>query len=274
MYALRHPWTLLVLFLFPLLTASQAQSAGTDPEGVRASWIDYDADGLLDLFVLGGPRGDELLANRGSDGFVDVTRDVGLAGNASLSALPHDFDRDGDVDLLLVSSGRRLRLFEALPGPAFQEATEARGLTSPLETSRALWIDFDRDGWDDLWVEGPGRAPELFRNEEGLAFAQVSLARSLDDLPARLPMTRGSAGEVVPDAAAEELAETAVVLAPASPGPRPEPATGTGTPATRSSASSRRTEARPDPLSALAPGDVSALQAATQCAAPCATTPP
>ena len=64
--------------------------------------VDIDADGLDDLYVMGGFGKNVLLRNLGDGGFREVAAEYGLdiAGNCS-SAIFADFDNDGDPDLVL-----------------------------------------------------------------------------------------------------------------------------------------------------------------------------
>jgi tetratricopeptide (TPR) repeat protein len=84
--------------------------ASTAPAGLAgaraAQFLDYDADGLLDLFALtaGGPR---LIRNAGSS-WDDVSAAAGLGGTGSGQGgalASADVDGDGDTDVLLLGSG-------------------------------------------------------------------------------------------------------------------------------------------------------------------------
>ncbi|MGQ0640797.1 MAG: FG-GAP-like repeat-containing protein, partial [Gemmatimonadaceae bacterium] len=72
----------------------------TDSAGVRQfSWVDYDADGDLDLFVALRDRANALYRNAGGR-FTDIAAQVGLADpRKSVGAIWLDYDDDGDLDL-------------------------------------------------------------------------------------------------------------------------------------------------------------------------------
>jgi enediyne biosynthesis protein E4 len=140
--------------------------------GGGVALIDYDGDGLLDVFVTGGGTfsGPEkkdikgypckLYRNLGGWKFQDVTREVGL-GEAlfySHGAAVADYDRDGWPDLLVTGYGR-LALYhnvkddKAPGGRRFVEVTKEAGLLGPhFWSTSAAFADFDGDGYPDLYL--------------------------------------------------------------------------------------------------------------------------
>jgi hypothetical protein len=128
--------------------------------------LDYDGDGLLDLFVPGGGyfEGQEirghsckLFKNLGNFKFKDVTREAGLDQPLFYThgCAVADYDRDGWPDLLVTGFGR-LALFHNEPdgkgGRHFVDVTRQAGLTDRLWSTSAAWADLDGDGYPDLYV--------------------------------------------------------------------------------------------------------------------------
>jgi hypothetical protein len=139
--------------------------------GGGVALIDYDGDGLLDIFIAGGGyfEGQEirghpckLFKNLGGFEFKDVTHEAGLDTLAdgqpwfyTHGAAVADYDRDGWPDLLVTGYGR-VALFHNEPdgkgGRRFVEVTKQAGLTDDLWSTSAAWADLDGDGYPDLYL--------------------------------------------------------------------------------------------------------------------------
>jgi hypothetical protein len=142
--------------------------------GGGVAFLDYDGDGLLDVFLTGGGYFDgpdkqeirghpcKLYRNLGGFKFQDVTAQVGLdrlAGGApwfyTHGCAVADFDNDGWPDLLVTGYGR-LALFHNMPdgkgGRRFDEIAHQAGLIDELWSTSAAWGDLDGDGFPDLYV--------------------------------------------------------------------------------------------------------------------------
>lgn len=167
-----------------------AESAGvTDPgsRGRAASWIDYNNDGNLDVYLNNAYKADysdKLYRNDGNCTFTDVSTTSGdIASrhhrNGSVWA---DFDNDGDMDVLAVSGPNLISgsndfnydLYKNNGDGTFSDVTTAAGLYDEPGRS-ANWGDYDNDGDMDLFVTtGSNTIPSrLYRNNGDSTFTEV-----------------------------------------------------------------------------------------------------
>jgi enediyne biosynthesis protein E4 len=130
--------------------------------GSGCAFLDYDNDGWQDIILINGmdwPGHKQrrstlrLYHNNRNGTFTDVTRRSGLDVEMyGMGVAVGDFDNDGFPDLFLSCVGQS-RLFHNNGKGAFVDVTEKSGLggRSGFSTS-ALWFDYDRDGFLDLFV--------------------------------------------------------------------------------------------------------------------------
>lgn len=194
------------------------KGSGLDIEiyGLGVSIGDYDNDGRDDVYItaLGG---DHLFHNEGGGHFRDVTRASGIANSAfSASAAWLDYDRDGKLDLFVANyvqwapqndqwcsldgatksyctpesyKGASAKLYHNLGNGKFEDVTAKAGLADPTSKSLGVTVlDYNNDGWPDLFVANDTQPNKLYRNlgngtfkEEGLgagvAFGEDGVAR-------------------------------------------------------------------------------------------------
>jgi len=163
-----------------------------DGYAIGATVADYDNDGRDDVFVT-TVEGGRLFHNDGRGRFRDVTDAAGIRNREfSVSAAWLDYDRDGLADLFVgnyvkwspelevrcVHDGERgycgpdaykpvaPRLYRNLGGGRFEDATARAGLDRPTDKAMGVAVlDYNGDGWPDLFV-GSDRVPaKLYRND-------------------------------------------------------------------------------------------------------------
>jgi hypothetical protein len=129
--------------------------------GASVSLVDFDRDGLPDLYVTDSKEGsrNRLFRNRGNGTFEDVAERLGVADlnraetGVSMGAVWGDYDNDGFEDLFLYRWGRP-ELFHNDRGQGFTSVTGTAGLPGWANVNTAVWLDYDRDGRLDLFVGG------------------------------------------------------------------------------------------------------------------------
>ncbi len=131
----------------------------TETMGSGCAWIDYDQNGLLDIYLVNGFKPGRtapsaLYRNNGDGTFTDVTREagVGAEGLFGMGVAVGDYDNDGFPDLFVLGYGRCI-LYHNNGDGSFTDVTAHAGVAnSGLWASSAAWFDFDNDGRLDLVI--------------------------------------------------------------------------------------------------------------------------
>jgi hypothetical protein len=116
------------------------------------TWIDYDQDGRLDLFIGNLQTDSVMYRNTGNSTFENVTAEVGIdpRDDKIQRGAWSDYDRDGDPDLLTV---RPVALYENENG-SFDRKVESVGLLKyqPGQAQAISWGDYNSDGYPDVFI--------------------------------------------------------------------------------------------------------------------------
>jgi hypothetical protein len=157
-----------------------AASLGVDAIGEtrQVSWIDYDRDGDLDLFVAFRDAPNMLFRNDGGR-FASVGKELGVDDpRRTVGAVWFDVDEDGDLDLFTANQNGDANGLFRNDGARFVDVARERGVDAPgrPETSGSNGpsvADFDGDGHLDLFVAGYG-GNFLYRNDGHGMLADVA----------------------------------------------------------------------------------------------------
>ena len=134
----------------------------TEIMGGGCAFFDYDNDGWMDIFILGGRRlasvpsgaSNRLYHNNRDGTFTDMTTEAGLldAGWA-VGLCVGDYNNDGLEDLYVTYYGQN-RLYRNNGNGTFTDVTAQAGLGSNMVRfgSGCTFVDYNRDGWLDLFV--------------------------------------------------------------------------------------------------------------------------
>jgi hypothetical protein len=167
----------------------------TMPGGVAL--LDYNHDGLLDIFMVNGgristppkspdnferhhPRYWNRLYRQNRDGsFTDVTEQAGLAnagdGNYGMAAAVGDYDNDGFQDLYVTSYGKNILHHNNGDG-TFTDVSARSGFDKLIGRGLGVvTIDFNDDGWPDLFVARDASPNLLLINAKDGTFKDAAL---------------------------------------------------------------------------------------------------
>ncbi len=131
-------------------------------KGGGGGLLDFDGDGLLDLFcVQAGSLHPEvthrpthkLFHNLGGWKFADVTEKAGVAGigRFGMGCACGDFNNDGRPDIFITHVGANL-LYRNNGDGTFTDVTQSAGVAATTWGVSAAFFDYDGDGWLDLVV--------------------------------------------------------------------------------------------------------------------------
>jgi hypothetical protein len=150
--------------------------------GLYCVQTDYNNDGFPDIYVPRGawikiPTRPSLLRNNGNGTFTDVTAEAGLLDPVnSISATWADYDNDGFLDLFVCNESGPCRLYRNRGNGTFEEVAARAGVAGnpAAHWKGAAWVDFDNDGYPDLFVNCLAGTAVLYRNNRNGTFTDVT----------------------------------------------------------------------------------------------------
>ena len=162
--------------------AGVAGPAGPWKQG--AAFVDVNNDGLLDIYVCRFNAPNLLYINQGNGTFREMAHAYGLdVTDSCVMAAFCDYDRDGWLDVYITTNlldhaahpnGQRGYLFHNNRDETFTNVTDRAGISGESQSHSATWLDYDEDGWPDLYVANDFWQPDrLYHNNRDGTFTNV-----------------------------------------------------------------------------------------------------
>jgi hypothetical protein len=155
-----------------------------------AAWGDFDSDGDLDVIFGGyGSLQERFYINNGDGTFSLWTGeparfedDHSSVGTGAWEAWG-DFDNDGYLDLFIAQCAQRNRLWRNLGNGNFEEILTGSPVDEPVTCSiSGCWVDFDNDGFLDLFVAKLDEVNYLYKNNGNTNhWLEVKLSGTVSD---------------------------------------------------------------------------------------------
>ncbi|MBC8352672.1 MAG: CRTAC1 family protein [Planctomycetes bacterium] len=173
-----------------------------ESKGLGLAVADFDADGLLDIYVANDTTENYLFRNQGEMRFEEVGISNGVAvgseglAHSGMGVACGDMNNDGRFDLLVTNFDNQVNdLYQNLGPTGFLSVNQSFGLnpiSRPMLGFGAVFSDFDRDGYLDMFVAN-GHVWDLTALKMSYAYAMPpQLVRNLN--AQRLTDVSASAG--------------------------------------------------------------------------------
>ncbi len=171
---------------------------GLNGAGFIASFVDYDNDGDPDIYLVNdefiNPIGNKLWRNDGPGCggwcFTQVAREAGADSKLfGMGLAVGDYDNNGTFDFYFSNVGP-MELLKNRGGGTFVEVAEPAGVQTPNSIGwAALFLDYDNDGWRDLYLAVSDTTDhkdiasnKLFRNNADSTFSEAACANEAADV--------------------------------------------------------------------------------------------
>ncbi len=168
---------------FEKISGLAITSDGRSSDG--SSWGDFDNDGDPDLFVANWYNQNNLFYSNNGDGTFTLNSGSVIAsdGGYSESGTWGDYNNDGLLDLYVCNSegNKRNFLYKNNGNGSFEKIITGPQSTDAFYSRNADWIDYNNDGFDDLFVTNEANQNEnLYENNNGESFTSLQIPSLLN----------------------------------------------------------------------------------------------
>jgi len=163
------------------LGSSHLMDLINDVQGI--STADFNGDGLPDLYLTCVRSLNHLLVNQGMGYYIDYTIESGTGGNIEsrkgkykeeCGILAADFERDGDIDILLAGKSETTKYLINNGKAIFKDETKRSNLPKNLNISAGSLADFNEDGYPDVILADDFKGLRLFINQKFNRFTELA----------------------------------------------------------------------------------------------------
>lgn len=141
------------------------------------SWVDYDNDGLLDVFIANEGGRNYLYRNNGDSTFSSIdagslTSDVRVSAACAWA----DYDLDGDVDVFVGNlNNQNNGLYRNDGGNTFTRISSGDIVSNGGNSIGCSWADYNNDGYPDLFVANfNNQGNFLYQNNGDGTFTRIT----------------------------------------------------------------------------------------------------
>ncbi len=157
----------------------------TSPFEGTVSWGDYDNDGYLDMYIVRwNVQTNRLFHNNGNGTFTQITSGPMVTDAAwSSSGIWGDLDNDNDLDLVVGNySGTANKIYVNNGNGTFTTLTGAGSILTDAEDTREInLIDFNNDGYLDVFAANQNGQNRLYQNNGNMTFTDVHTMGNFSD---------------------------------------------------------------------------------------------